>query len=98
MPDRARDDDPTRDPAEGFDPDGFDRELRALGFEAHQVLARPDATTEELVALHWRAWSLLHQPGGDQAPEADRWVLAIRRAIVDRLADWAREQFESGAA
>jgi hypothetical protein len=56
-----------------------------------------------LVALHWRAWSLLHQAsgdeaGGDEAPEVDRWVLATRRAIVARLGDRAREAIEAGAA
>jgi hypothetical protein len=98
MADRARDDDPGRDPAEGFDPDDFDLRVRALGCEAHQVLARPDATLEELTDPYWRAWSLLHAPGADGAPGVDRWVLAIRRAIVARLSDRAREEFEAGAA
>ncbi len=104
MADGARDDDtpgqvPTDDLAtDGLDPDDFARRVRAFGFEAHQLLARPDSSVPDLMALHWRAWSLLHEAPGEQAPEVDRWVLVTRRAIVARLNDWAAEEFESGAA
>ena len=93
MTDDARTDDRGQDPADDFD---FDLTLRLFRFEAHQVLARPEAELDDLVTLHCRALTLLEEARGAQVPETDRWVSVTRCAVSSHLKDRATALIGAG--
>jgi hypothetical protein len=82
----------------GFDAGDFGRRVRQFALDAHRILKGPDGPIDELFDLHWRSWSLLHEAPGEQTDGVYRWLLAARRAIVDRLHLSATEEIESWVA
>ena len=95
MADVARDEDGGHDAAGDLD---FVTRLRMFAFEAHQVLRLPDRSFDDLMDVHWRAWSLLHEARGKHGPEIDRWILVTRQAITAWLNEPAMEAVAAGVA
>jgi hypothetical protein len=82
----------------GFDSGDFGRRVRQFAVDAHRIVKGPDGPLDDLIDLHWRAWSLLLEAPGEQTDGVYHWLLAARRAIVDRLHHSATEEFETWVA
>ena len=78
----------------GSDAGDFGRDVRQFALDAHRALRRPDGSIDELIHLHWRAWSLLREAPEGRADGIYGWLLAVRRTIADDLHRRAAEELE----
>ena len=68
-----------------LDVERFARALRRVATHAHEILNRPDATTDELVGLRRRLKGLLRAARGSRLTEIDRWLRSADRRLDARL-------------
>jgi hypothetical protein len=59
--------------------------LRRLAVDAHEILNRPDATTDELVEIRRRLKGLLRASRGSRLSEIDRWLRSADSRLDARL-------------
>jgi len=78
-----------------LDPDEFSRRVRQFAIDARRILNCPDSPIDEVIELHGRVWTLLHEAPGAHSSGIRRWLLAARRTIGQRLQSWAAEDLES---
>jgi hypothetical protein len=85
----------SRGDLDGPDGDEFHRQAWRFALDAHDVLIRGDGAIDDVIELHRRLWTLLHDaPGGRQGATAQP-LLAARRAIAARLLRWAEQDMDS---